>query len=149
MKKLPEEVFYDAMLVLQGKYEIEHVGSTIPHRSKRLDAIEAILHELVHGVCLGSPHFAAEIEGRLRQLSRQLRDEHELTTLRVELRIYDLLGHPMAPQKRRKLLRVATFDGETPSFNQLQAPLSVAEEALATLTAGLIRKTAAVGLEIL
>lgn len=138
---------YAAMLDLQKVYEIEHGGSTIPHRSKHLDEIEAIMHELVHGVCLGNPYFAAEIEGRLPGPSEE-RDDHELTTLRVELRIYDLLGHPMSEQKQRRLLKEAKFDGTRPLFKRLQAPLSVAEEALATLTAGLIRRAAAVDLEV-
>jgi len=152
--KLPETHFYDAMVELQKKYDIDHDGSTIKHRSKRLDTIEAILHELVHGVCLGNPYWAAEIEGRLpmdgsADAQGRTRDDHELTTLRVELRVYDLLGHPMSAHKRRQLLKHAKFDGELPSFERLQSPLSVAEEALASLTSNLIKKAATVTLEIM
>jgi hypothetical protein len=129
--------FYEAMMFLQEKYDIAHGGSTISHRSKRLDAIEAVLHELVHGVCLGNPYWAAEIEGRL---PLDTRDDHELTALRVELRVYDLLGHPMPVRKRRQLLKHAKFDGNHPPFERLQASLTVAEEALAALTSALIRK---------
>jgi len=146
MQKLSEPRLHAAMLLLQEKYDIAHDGSTISHRSKRLDDIEAVLHELVHGVCLGNPYWAAEIEGRL---PTEARDAHELTALRVELRVYDLLGYPMTVRRRRKLLKNAKFDGDHPPFEQIQAPLTVAEEALALLTADLICRAARADLEVL
>ena len=139
--KLTFDELYVGMVRLKGEYEIEHGGSTVPMRDKRRDDVEATLHELVHGVCLGNPHWAAEIEGRLPKAAED-RDAHEATVLRIEFKVLELLGHALSERKRRALVATATFDGRRPTFRKLNDPLTVAELALAQLTAGMIQRAA-------
>jgi hypothetical protein len=128
------------MLRLQKEYGIEHSGSTIGHRSHKLDEAEAILHELAHGMCLGDPRRSAvaSIDYHL-PAAYAARNEHELTTLRVELTALEKLGHGFSTRKQNALLESAIFARDLiPPREALHAPLSIAEQALAVMTTNLI-----------
>lgn len=121
---------YEKLGELVNKYAIHHVGSTVPWRSKKLDAIEAILHELAHGVCLGDPMLCRDINGHLPS-DVEGRDAQELKTLRVERRAFELLGRPLTRRKALALFGAAIFDGHVPEQERFEAPLTAEEEKLA------------------
>ena len=128
---------YAKLSALVDTYAIYHGGSTVPWRSKKLDTIEAILHELVHGVCLGDPNLCYDIEGNLPR-SVEGRDAQELKTLRVERRVFALLKHPLSRRKALQIFDAAMFDGNTPTRARFEAPLTSREERLARKTVRLI-----------
>jgi hypothetical protein len=129
------------MCALKERYDVIHVGSTIPHRSTRLDNIEAILHELAHAVCFGDLNLAPKVGPRIQRLAMKQQAVHEFTALRVELLVYVQLGRPYSTWKQKKLFREAEIGGAH-TFAELQAPPTIAEQALATLLTGLIKRAA-------
>lgn len=119
----------------------EHPGSTVKHRSKKLSDIEAILHELAHALCLGDPHCAENIEAFLPKDPAE-QNAHELTALRVEFAVLDMLGFGVPKQKQCRMLKTASFWEEppAPSETDLCKPITCAENALATIAVGLIAR---------
>ena len=138
MKRLTVREILHALLAIKERYGLEHSGSIVPHRTKELEEIEAILHEVVHAACLGDMERA--IGAAIRRLDGYRQDEHELTTLRVEFEVFALLGHPLSMYKQKQLRRCAGFTNERPAWAKFSAPLSVAEEGIAKLVVGMIRR---------
>ncbi len=138
--KLSLGQLHAAMALLQSEYGIEIGGSTIKHRSPKLDDVEATLHELVHGICLGDPYRSDPYKiSKFLPKDTDAYNAHELTTLRVEIAVLERLGHGFSIRKQNLLLEMAQFwKDQTPPRAALHAPLTCAEEALALITAGLV-----------
>src|SRR4051794_11148630 len=100
---------HDGLCALEAIYSIQHGGSTVRWRSRQRGVTEAILHELVHGICLGDPKLAGLLEEVLPE-DGQARVDQELKTLRVECRVFELVACPISKNKARALFRAAQFD---------------------------------------
>ena len=129
---------YEKLCTLVNVYAIHHGGSTVPWRSHQLDAIEAIMHELAHGVCLGDPAYSRDVEGHL-PIDPEERDEQELKTLRVERRAFELLKCPLSRYKALQLFEAAVFDVGTPARSAFEAPLTREEQKLAREVVAIIK----------
>lgn len=130
---------YEALCALVDAYAIYHPSSsTIPWRSKKESTCEAILHELVHAICLGDPKYACDIEDYLPD-DQVGRIAQELMTLRVERHVYELLERPLSRRRALALFDAADFDGWVVEQERFEASITDEERKSARWVVAIIK----------